>query len=56
MKLETGCKSAVDGIFWEDEDGSSILSTPIASFLTGTLDTKSQTPYNTRANKTKQCL
>ena len=29
QKQITGCKSAVDGIFWEDEDGSSILSTPI---------------------------
>lgn len=28
QKQKTGCKSAVDGIFWEDEDGSSILSTP----------------------------
>ncbi len=28
----------------------------LASFFTGTLDIKSQTPYNTRANKTKQCL
>lgn len=36
----TGCKSAVDGLLWEQEDTGSIPVTPIASFITGTLDTK----------------
>ena len=40
------CKSAVDGCFWEAEDGSSILSTPITSFTTGTLDLKVNSHYN----------
>ena len=52
----TGCKSAVDGLLWEQEDTGSIPVTPIASFSTGTLDKKIQIPYNNKGNKTKQCL
>lgn len=32
FKKITGCKSAGDGIFWEDEDESSILSIPIYKY------------------------
>jgi hypothetical protein len=35
---------------------SSNPNTMSASLFTGILDTKTQIPYNTRANKTKQCL
>jgi len=56
MKLETGCKSEVDGLLWEQEDARSIRVTPTTSYLTGTLDKQISKPYNTRVNKTKQCL
>ncbi len=45
----TGCKSEVDGLLWEQEDARSIRVTPIASYFTGTLDTKPNQPYNTKA-------
>ena len=51
MIFETGCKSAVDGKVWDFEDARSNRVTPIASFLTGTLDYIKSNTYNIQVFK-----
>ena len=55
-KKETGCSRKVITLRLGRSEEGAVPSTPIASFTTGTLDTKLKSFYNNKVNKSKRCL